>query len=107
MHNGSTKYDTVRPDTNGYGPGVTTRHPLGDLMNRVVASDPAAIGEFVELARPKVRCIQRRALGAKGITVGREQLDDMAGDGVVELLRLAPGWSAWPPRFAAMRRLFR
>ena len=96
IHSNNNQYATNRGGNRVSGPAVTP-HPLAGLVGRVVAGESEAVVEFVEMARPKVRSIQRRALrdsGSSGIWVSDEQMTDMVEDGVLDLLERLHGWRA-------------
>lgn len=83
------------------------RDELNELMRRVARREQDAMAEFWDIALPKVRSLMRSTLSGSGITPSTDQLDDMARDGVVALLEMAPSWrpegGALPWNWAAPR----
>lgn len=112
-HQVTTRRDThVLGGPAGHGPagGDLGEADLDSVMASLAAGDVRAYEPFFEMAAVPVRRILRNELGSKGIWVDRDRLDDLVGDCILELIRLAPRWRAdggAKPWNWAYRRLLR
>ena len=96
IHSINNQYATDGGDSR-VSAGAVTTHPLAELVARVLRNEPEAVVEFVEIARPRVRSIQRHALqhsGTSGIWISEEEMTDMVEDGVLDLLERLRSWRA-------------
>lgn len=80
---------------------------LADVMARLVAGDPQAMLDLLEVAWAPVRGIMDRTLRDAGFPAGAELLDDATLNGVLDLLEHPGGWradgGAKPWNWAALR----
>ena len=83
---------------------------LPALMASLARGDLTAYEPFYKIAAGPVRRIVDHDLRSKGIRTDRDRLDDLVGDCLLELIRLAPGWrpdGGAKPWNWARRRLLR
>lgn len=67
---------------------------IATVMAELVDGDVAAYEPFYQLATPAVRRLLLAEFQARGIWTDSDRLDDLVGDCLLELIRLAPGWRA-------------